>query len=110
MTVTLTKLHWHALWNMPGYLPESDPFVTAYWEDARDYLVDELALSADNAATWSDEDDDEPAQNSFDLAALADELREEADIENGWSGYAGGLAWEMGSCSDWQCQVQDSDQ
>ena len=33
--------------NMPGYLPESDPYVVADWESARDSLIWELDSIAD---------------------------------------------------------------
>jgi hypothetical protein len=56
--------------NMPGYLPEAEPFtVVGTFEDAKRALIDELLFLADNA------DDEDEAQ----------ELDEAAQDVNLWS-------------------------
>ena len=41
--------NWVVGYNMPGYLPEMDPWVTSDWEQARDYLISEIERSAEYA-------------------------------------------------------------
>ena len=45
---------WVVGWNMPGYMPDSDPSSFETWEDARDYLVEEL----DRVCDETDDQDD----------------------------------------------------
>lgn len=40
---------WVAGWNMPGYMPDSKPAEFDNFEDARDYIVDEIDEEADSA-------------------------------------------------------------
>jgi antirestriction protein len=35
-------------WNMPGYMPDSEPCAFETWDDARDHLVDELSREIDH--------------------------------------------------------------
>jgi hypothetical protein len=44
--------------NMPGYLPESEPWITADWESARNSLIFDLEKHADNLADILDDGDD----------------------------------------------------
>lgn len=41
---------WMAGWNMPGYLPETDPVEFDTWEDARSYIAETLEH-------WEDDND-----------------------------------------------------
>lgn len=34
--------HWAAGWNIPGYMPEMDPYISDSWERCRDFLVEDL--------------------------------------------------------------------
>lgn len=43
-------VEWTAGWNMPGYLPESDPETFESWDDARDYIVDAISRFWDQDA------------------------------------------------------------
>ncbi len=63
-TNTETKI-WRAMWNMPGCLPESDPFVTLSEKDAREYLADQLDTIADDL----DANPDQPSGDRITLAA-----------------------------------------
>jgi len=44
---------WTAGWNMPGYLPESDPVSFDTWHEAHAYVVDSLERA------WDDGSDDD---------------------------------------------------
>lgn len=46
---------WVAGYNMPGCLPEMEPFATAVHEDAKRFLIDELLRHADSEAVEEDE-------------------------------------------------------
>jgi hypothetical protein len=39
---TAPPLRWTAGWNMPGYLPETDPETFTEWKDARAYLIETI--------------------------------------------------------------------
>lgn len=67
---------WIAGWNMAGYLPEMEPYVTTDHESARRCLIDEIKSRADYLAE-GDEDDAE------DRAAAADALAEDVNL---WTG------------------------
>jgi hypothetical protein len=41
---------WCIGWNMPGYMPDSEPSAYATWEEARDSLADEIERFADQDA------------------------------------------------------------
>ena len=43
---------WVAGWNMPGYLPESEPVGFDSWEDAHAYIVESVERA------WDDGDDE----------------------------------------------------
>ena len=47
-------MNYIAGWNMPGYLPEVDPWVTDNYDDAVEYLLDEMARYSETL----DNDDD----------------------------------------------------
>lgn len=52
-------------WNVPGYLPDSDPCEKDSWESCRDYLVWELER-------WEDTDDETSAKTHAEYdAAIA---------------------------------------
>lgn len=46
---------WVAGWNMPGYMPDSEPARFETFEDARDYIADEMARWADEPMTATDQ-------------------------------------------------------
>lgn len=58
---------WAAGWNMPGYLPDSEPGAFAAWADARDYIEAELTRAADDA-----EDEEEAAEYTLAAARMPD--------------------------------------
>jgi pyruvate/2-oxoglutarate dehydrogenase complex dihydrolipoamide acyltransferase (E2) component len=63
---------WAAGWNMPGYMPDSEPCAFASWEEARDYLVAELERAADEAEEETEEATDY-AETAARFAGLPDE-------------------------------------
>jgi hypothetical protein len=48
MTMDVGPTTWLAGWNMPGHLPDTEPFRTMDWEEARDALHDELHEAIDS--------------------------------------------------------------
>jgi hypothetical protein len=50
LTQETMTMNWAAGWNMPGCIPEAEVDVEREWIFVRDYLADELAHCADNAA------------------------------------------------------------
>jgi len=52
-----TATHFHAGYNDPGYLPESEPATFATFADAKAWLIETLNWHADNVGTWADEHD-----------------------------------------------------
>jgi hypothetical protein len=103
--------HWHAGWNMPGFLPEADPGTYVSFDDARDALAEELAAHADAEQTWHEEHDcdDVPCptfgdtchwQKAAALRLIRDDLLP-AEVE--WTGYAAGLAYWIRSCDRLSC-------
>jgi hypothetical protein len=60
---------WSAGWNMPGYMPDSDPALFMDWSDARDYIAGEIRTTAEQ-----DEEDPEATQRVDDLREYADSL------------------------------------
>ncbi len=45
---------WAAGWNMPGYMPDSEPAAFSGWESARSYLRDEIERAAEE--TYNEEE------------------------------------------------------
>jgi hypothetical protein len=69
---------WRAGWNMPGYMPDSEPAGFATFEDARDYLIDELARVSDESFDMAPDIDDAKARCSRYDAAI-ESLQAQAD-------------------------------
>jgi hypothetical protein len=46
-TVTDEVDIWVAGWNMPGYMPDNPPFLFVDWDNARDYLAEEMERALD---------------------------------------------------------------
>jgi hypothetical protein len=42
---------WAAGWNMPGYMPDSEPVAFPDWSSAQAYILDELRRAADETET-----------------------------------------------------------
>jgi len=91
-------------WNQPGYLPETDPFETDDWTDARDYLAEEMREHADNLQTWADPHncddipcptygDDCPWQTAADMRLAVDEELLQLQEGQTFLHHAGGFAY-----------------
>lgn len=80
-------MNWVVGYNMPGYLPENDPWVTDDWESARDALVDELERDAEFAV--------EPGGEGIDVTLYNDAIAELKALESGqeWATTIGNLAY-----------------
>lgn len=73
-------------WNMPGYLPEMDPYMVVGADDAKRAMIDELLRSADHA------DEIENHEIAEELSALAEELNL-SDVSQGWDATVDNLAY-----------------
>lgn len=104
--------HWHAGCNAPGFLPEDGPGTYASFVEARDTIAEDMAVHADNEASWADEHDcdDVPcptygdgchAQRAGTIALTRDELLDAPGPR--WSGYGGSLAYWIEACSSSAC-------
>lgn len=71
--LTEKRAPWAAGWNMPGYMPDSEPTAFADWESARDYIVSEMERSADDIEEQDDADGSALRDAAVRLAALPDE-------------------------------------
>lgn len=85
---------WSAGWNMPGYMPDSDPALFVDWSDARDYLAGEIRATVDQ-----DSEDPEAAQRVADLAEYADSLDNLKPDYNAETGHT------VGQCHYWIAKV-----
>lgn len=79
--------HYHVGFNMPGYLPEAEPFTTFDFENARESMIADIERHIDET-----EGDDGVDQR---LAAI-DDLREAKTGD--WSYNVGDLAYWIAQC------------
>lgn len=104
--------HWHAGYNQPGYLPETEPGVYASFEAAREALADDMEHHAANQESWADRHDcddvpcpaygdDCPWQRAGDIGVERGDLADSDGPE--WSGAAAGLAYWVTMCDDEAC-------
>jgi hypothetical protein len=70
------RLKWSAGWNMPGYMPDSDPATFTDWESARDYIANEMAEAASNI---EDDSDESKLEERAELEAASAKLEESDD-------------------------------
>ena len=108
--------HYHAGYNMPGYLPESDSgaYVFATFADARASLLDDMERHADSEESWADEHacDDIPCPTYGDscpwniAGAIRCEMEDLTDCDASsteWGGGAGNLAYWVHQCGETIC-------
>lgn len=67
--------HYVAGWNMPGYMPDSEPCALDTCDEARDYIADEMEQDADEMEQNRD-DEGQNADQVRDLRELAQTLRD----------------------------------
>lgn len=48
----ITRGAWVAGYNMPGYLPEMEPYAAPTFDDAKAFIVEEMERSADHHCDW----------------------------------------------------------
>ena len=65
---------WAVGWNMPGYMPDSDPSAFSDWDAARDYLYSELERAAEEI------DSPEEAEALHETALRVSELDDGAEF------------------------------
>jgi len=81
---------WGANWNMPGYMPDNEAAFFETWEDARDYLAEQMAEHAEEEATAlgeADETADAKPETPPSLEGYAD--------GSAITEYFGKYAWEV---------------
>ena len=73
-------------WNMPGYLPEMEPYTLDTADEAKRAMIDELERAADMSDAVNDHSIAE------DLSNAAEDLNL-CDVSNGWDATIGNLAY-----------------
>lgn len=99
--MTVQTTHYHIGWNMPGYLPEMEPWIV--WgseEDARRAIAHEILYHADQEGNAGDEDAAE------ELDALAQSTNY-CRANQGWDGWTDRLHYWITPCSD-ECEEEES--
>jgi hypothetical protein len=95
--------HYHAGWNMVGYLPEMDasyPFES--WADAKQSMIDDLDRAGDFAF---DAGDDKGKDEADELSALMEDLN--LDNGPGWDGYVGYMHYWIVACVESECETEE---
>ena len=107
--------HWHAGYNMPGYLPEAEPGTYSSFEAARESLAFDMAHHGDAVESWADHHDcddvpcptygdDCAAQRAGSIRAEREDLLDSDGVE--WSGSADGLAYWITPCGEIGCVTE----
>lgn len=63
-------------WNMPGYMPDSDPACFTDFESARDYILEEIKRAADEKAQETDYQEHENHDGEENTLAEYDDAKE----------------------------------
>lgn len=79
--------------NMPGYLPESDPWITTDWETARDALLEDMERHADSLTDLPDVRSGDDLDELDDLERAIDDLHK-APVGTEWG-------WTVGNTAYW---------
>lgn len=112
------ETHYHAGYNMVGYLPEMDPGTFTEWEYVKGYMLEELRLSADSVQSWVDKHDcdDIPCPTYGDSCGwnLAENLSSKAEylnLDNGpeWRTIVGNMSYWINACQDEACELEEDD-
>lgn len=75
---------WVAGWNMPGYMPDSEPAEFDDFDDAKDYIADEMESQADLVEeNWNQTHEDEPCQDAEEIRKTAEHVRNLSEGEYG---------------------------
>lgn len=108
--------HFHAGWNMPGYMPDSEPSTFEDFDTAKRYVIDELESYADAQQTWADDHDcdDVPCPTHRDdcawqRASAIALVAEEVNLEAGpFEAHAGEYVYWVAACFEPEC-IEDED-
>lgn len=106
--------HWHAGWNMIGYLPEMDPsYPFESFQDAKASMIDDLERAAENMDSWVEphECEDIPCPTygddcPHDLAGGLSLEAEDLNLSNGpgWDAYVGNMHYWIAECDERECE------
>lgn len=95
-------MHYHVGYNMPGYLPDQDPWVTNSESAAKESMIETLDRHGEDAYLRREgpaRDD----QGRFDVdlfVAARKSLRPQVSIDGGWERYIDGLAYWIYPCTE----------
>ena len=104
--------HWHAGFNQPGCLPESEPGAYSSFEAAAESLAEDMHRYATSEETWADEHDcdDVPCLTHgedchWQGVGNVDSERDDLLGAEGpaWTGTTAGLAYWVTPCDDARC-------
>ena len=109
--------HYHAGWNMVGYLPEMDasyPFES--FEAAQESLREDMRLAADSVESWADEHDcadvpcevygDEcPYDAGWQIRMAGNELIADSGPE--WGAIVGNVSYWIVECVEEECLEEE---
>lgn len=105
-------IHFHAGYNMPGYLPEMDVFTGETFESARSFLLDELVRHQDD---WYVQNDGQPNRDKETgkfipdpyKPLIADLESTSAETDRGWNNWTENLAYWIDECVRLDCEMED---
>ena len=97
---TETKTHFHAGWNMVGYMPEMEPATFETFEDARDWMVEEMERWADHLEDFHDKDSE-----VAEMIEAAESLATETGPE--WGDIVSNESFWINACSETECQEDE---
>lgn len=83
----VTRGVWTAGWNIPGYLPDEPAEVYESWDDARQYLDNELERAGDDFAH------DDGEQTIVDQYAIARQLLDQSEPDQAFYARVGNYVW-----------------
>ena len=96
--------HYHAGWNMVGYLPEMDssyPFED--WDRAKRSMIDDLLREADSEA------DNLDGVPNPDYAEIMDSTAQDLNLSNGptWDAFIGHMHYWIVACVEEECLEEE---
>jgi hypothetical protein len=86
---TQAKPSWLVTWNMPGYLPESEPIEFSVWEEAREFLLSEFSTI--------DESHGDPEEEALEARGCYVEVAA-LPVDTEWSGEVGTYTYSLSEC------------
>ena len=98
--------HFHVGWNMPGYLPEMEPYKCETWEAAKALMIEEMDRIGDGLAYGSDDAEDQEEANS--LSCEMEDLNLDSGPE--WGAIVRNTSYWISECSETECETEEDEQ